>query len=146
MSGRVLLILLALALFAPQVTGEAPAPYAPASVAAEPLGTALALVEWAPGLEPADAYRIYGVDEGGLTLLLDTATSGLPLVVSVVVPAGYRDYAVSGLKDNTESAPVYALKPCMYIQTDPPGIVREDCDSKAHAGSPLNPDFSIRSF
>lgn len=127
---RSALALLALVLLAPLVTGSAADPYAPARVMAEAAGTAAAIVEWTPGTEPADSYRVYGLQGSSLTLLVDTADTLAPLVLAVTVPAGYSEYAVSGVKNGLESNLVFsgALSlGCIRISTDPPGIHEDGC-------------------
>lgn len=128
------LALLALA-FLPMVAGEGAAPYAPLGVAAEAVGSTAAAVEWTPGVEPADSYRVYGYVGSTPFLLLDTSHLPTPLVLAAIVPGGYEDYAVSGVRAGHESARIVALggvvEPCIYVHFHPPGVTPEDCKTKA---------------
>jgi hypothetical protein len=100
-------------------------------VTTAPLDTAGVSVEWAPGPEVADAYRVYGVDGGLLTVLLDTAGTSAPVSFAAVVPAGFDTYAVSGVRGDVESAPVFAWdgpgEGCIYIQRQPPDVWIGSC-------------------
>lgn len=122
---RFALLALPLLLSTPPALGEASDAYAPLHVAAESFGASATLVEWAPGPEPADAYRVYGAQDGALTLLWEGGVGAAP------VPAGFDAYAVSGLKDGAESVLVFALENvgagCVYVQTHPPGV-KLQCD------------------
>lgn len=76
-----------------------------------------------PGETPADTHRIYGLNTTP-TLLLEIPSSAEPFELSTLVPDSYPRYAVSGVKDDTESKLVEAAEveeDCIDI--DPPGIV-----------------------
>ena len=128
---RLAFLAIALAVLSATAASDTPDAHAPLRVAAEALDPATALVEWSPGTEPADAYRVYGVNGATLTLLVDTSDLPAPLALAAAVPAGYDTYAVSGVQANVESAPVLALPGaeagCLYITWDPPGIHEKKC-------------------
>lgn len=137
---RPILALLAAALLVPLVTGEAPTPYAPSSVKVQAVEPTSAVVEWVPGPEMAESYRVYGVEGATLTLLMDTSEGLGPLSLAVVVPAAFSAYAVSGVVSGIESTRVFAEPGlgCIYVQTDPPPPrIHED-------GCKLGPALDIR--
>lgn len=123
---RLALILLVLAIAVPPAESEASAPFAPSSVMAEAAGPRATLLEWAPGSEPADHYRVYGIDGAMQILLLDTSRAPSSLVLAAVVPSGYDTYAVSGVKHGAESVLVPATSDvsasCFKLQVDPPRL------------------------
>lgn len=117
-----------LVLLAPLAAGEDSAAFAPVGVATAPIGTEVA-VSWAPGTEPADSYRIYGVSrEGAITLLLDTAETENPSSLAAVVESGWNSYAVSGVSGGVESKLVYSLGSldlgCVTVEFHPPAVSR----------------------
>jgi hypothetical protein len=129
---RIAPLVLALVSLPSAGASDAAAPYAPLWVASEAVDSATALVEWAPGTEQADAYRVYGVRGTVLTLLLETADATVPL--ATLLPAGYDTYAVSGVKGDEESAPVFAVEHiplgCVIIRPDPPEAGLKECESR----------------
>lgn len=108
---------------------DAAAPYAPLWVASEAVDPTTALVEWAPGMEQADAYRVYGARGEVLTLLMETTDASAPL--AALLPAEYDTYAVSGVKGDVESAPVFAIEHvspgCLVITLRPPSAGFKEC-------------------
>lgn len=116
----------ALALVAPAVADSGPTPYSPTSVVGTELDPGTVLLQWAPGAEPADSFRVYGVEDGALTLLADTSGSDAPRLMTITVPGGFQTYAVSGVRAGAESAPVLVTKTlaagCVHVQTGPPDI------------------------
>lgn len=122
--------LLLLVLLAPAAVGGGTEPYAPARVLSQAAGSASVVVEWLPGSEAADSYRVYGIAGGGASLLFDTTEAPGPLMPAVAVPSGYSAYGVAGVNDGVESALVLAGgPPCIYVQTDPPGVGELGCMS-----------------
>lgn len=134
------LLAFVLALLVPLATSDGPAEHAPLGVAVEALSPTAALVEWSPGKEPADAFRVYGVEGATLTLLVDTSTLPAPVVLGVVVPAHYETYAVAGVRGGVESGPTFAFKGadlgCVYVSLHPPAVWREDCAVTAYRKPP----------
>ncbi len=127
---RPVLVLLAVVVLMPLAFGSASEPFAPSRVMVESDGSVLAVVQWIPGAEPADSYRVYGLDGEGFALLVDTKDAAAPLMLAVAVPAGYSAYAVSGVRENVESRLVFAGDipvGCIRIMTDPPAVGVDGC-------------------
>ena len=99
---------LALALLLLLPFANADAATAPAFVLAADADAAHALVAWAPGASPADAYRVYGVSPEGAFTLLAEAPSIAADGYARLVAGGYATYAVSGVVDGRESHPTLA--------------------------------------
>lgn len=122
-------IFLGLALLAFPSNAQAdPVDAAPAKVVALDAG-ASALVGWATGLEPADAYNVYGIDDAGSPHILGTFVVADPQssTTSVVVPSGFLTYGVSGVVETRESSITLAdaAPGCIYIK---PPYVAFNCD------------------
>lgn len=126
---RAVLLLAALVLVPLHVgVGSAPG-FAPSAVAALPVGGSV-FISWVPGAEPADAFRVYGISESGALALLAETARGDASGALAVVPAGFAGYAVSGVRGDVESGPVMAFIPCVYVQTEPPGVGEGDCPDR----------------
>lgn len=122
MTKRLVLLILALVV-SPVAAGDSSAAYAPRDVAAVTLDNSSALVAWTPGDAIADSYRVYGLDTGGAVLLVDTAETQAPVAFAAVVAGGFSGYAVSGVKDGTESKPISGMGVgCIIITFHPPGV------------------------
>jgi hypothetical protein len=76
---------------------------------------------------PADSFRVYGVrTDGSLALLLDTTTTEVPRAMAAVA-GGVARYAVSGVRNGSESHVVLcfggatrASADCVVMITPPP--------------------------
>jgi hypothetical protein len=121
---RLVLLILALAV-SPVAAGESSEAYAPRDVAVVTLDDVNTLVAWTPGDVLADSYRVYGLEDYGTVLLMDTAESEISIPFAVAVAAGFSAYAVSGVKDGIESAPTTGVEiGCVTITFHPPGVGR----------------------
>ena len=81
-------------------------------------GTSGAVLVWSPGTEVADEYKVYGLSDGG-ALLLDSVPADQRLAE---VPAGFNGYAVSGVKDDVETALTEAVGVCVHVGHTPPSV------------------------
>lgn len=100
MTPRTLPLLVLLVLLAPGTVATETHTYAPLAVVAVRVGE-LTAVSWAPGEVPAEAYRVYGLTNGGATLLHET--TGQDEVPAAKVPSGFAAYGVTGILDGAES-------------------------------------------
>jgi hypothetical protein len=113
--------------FASVPTAAAAPPFAPLAVEASTISTtagSLAFVAWTRGSETADYYIVYGVDGSSLQFLTTETDFSTP------APAGYTGYAVTGVKDGTESDATFAqVVPCIDIfpYPPPPDVAVSDC-------------------
>lgn len=114
-------LLLALTLLLPTALADDAADAAPAFVAALDADGAQALVAWAPGELPADAYRVYGVSAGGAFTLLAEAPALVADGHAALVEGGYATYAVTGVVGGRESPPTVAAG-CVTYEDFPWGI------------------------
>jgi len=80
-------------------------PFAPLVASATLAPEAQVLVAWVPGESMADSFSVYGISPSGSLTLLRSGITDL----SVMVPMGFTSYAVSGVRNGVESAPVVAL-------------------------------------
>jgi hypothetical protein len=110
-------LLLVLALLPPIGANEGAHPAQPAS-AVVAAGTSGAVLVWSPGTEIADEYNVYGLSDGG-ALLLDSVPADQRLAE---VPAGFNGYAVSGVKDDVETALTEAVGVCVHVGHTPPSV------------------------
>lgn len=111
------------ALLAPAAWSSSTEPYAPTAATALAVQGAGALVNWIPGLVPADSFNVYGfTPQGDKTPLAVNVTQ-----TTVEVPTGFASYAVSGIKNGIESQLVPATSGCVVISTDPPDVGYVDC-------------------
>lgn len=126
---RAALVALVVAIMTATPSAIATDDHAPSTVEAI-VGVAKALVSWVPGPTPADEYRVYGANGGIPTLL--AVVDGRPVEEFVAaVDSGYTTYAVSGVRDGTESRLVFAGEihgDCIMVSYDPPAIIYDtDC-------------------
>ena len=94
-------------------------PYAPLKVFVSGDGSTQALVQWLPGTQPADTYRIYGIAGGAVELLEELSyTPSTPLVFQT--SSVYDTYGVSGVVDGIESLITVPDEICRVVLGPPP--------------------------
>lgn len=116
----------------PAIADDAGAAFAPASSIAGQLDVAGVLVSWKPGEELADAYRVYGLSGDIRTRLAEWSAENTG-EASVMVPNGYAEYGVVGIRGGVESPLVLSTlvdlddPPCLSVVIDVPPRYAIDC-------------------